>query len=411
VTNNQKHDWDTLWVNANLATMARAGSYEIIKNGAVGIKGGKISWVGAMDALPETHTGEVRDAKHAWLTPGLIDCHTHLVYAGNRAEEFALRLQGKSYAEIAKSGGGILSTVRATRAATEEELLALSEKRLRSFLNEGVTTIEIKSGYGLDTASEMKMLRVARKLQELHPVTVRTTFLGAHTMPPEFSDKDAYIDMICNEMLPTITKAKLADAVDGFCESIAFSPAQITKLFDAAKKHGLAIKLHAEQLTDQGGAALASKYNALSADHLEYISEAGVKAMAKSGTVAVLLPGAFYTLRETRKPPVQLFRTHNVAMAIASDSNPGTSPVCSLLLMINMGCVLFGMTPEEALCAVTRNAAKALGIDDTVGTLEVGKVADMALWDIAHPVDLAYNFGYNPCIGVINRGKFRTMKA
>lgn len=414
---NRKHpneQWDALWINAHLSTMAGYSGYGIIHNGAIGISGSHIAWVGAMDTLPDKPQAlarEVHDAKSAWMTPGLIDCHTHLVYGGNRAEEFALRLKGKSYAEIARAGGGILSTVRATRAASEEELFAVSEKRMRSFLNEGVTTIEIKSGYGLDTENEIKMLRVARKLQEKHTVSVQTSFLGAHTVPPEFnSDKDAYIAMLCSEMLPAIAKAGLADAVDGFCEGIAFSPAQIAKLFDTAKQHGLRVKLHAEQLSDQGGAQLAARYNALSADHLEYASEEGIKAMAQSGTVAVLLPGAFYMLRETHKPPVALLRKHGVPIAVASDSNPGTSPTGSLLLMLSMGCALFGLTPEEALNAVTRNAAQALGIADKVGTLEVGKAADIALWDIAHPVELAYNIGYNPCIGVIKHGIFRNTK-
>ena len=413
---NQKHravPWDTLWIHAHLATMTGEG-YGIIENGAVGIAAGKIAWVGAMDALPDVpeHLArEVHDAQQQWLTPGLIDCHTHLVYAGNRAGEFALRLAGTSYADIAKAGGGILSTVRATREASAEALLAASARRLQSFLREGVTTIEIKSGYGLDTPNEIKMLRVARELAQLYPVSVRTTFLGAHTVPPEFGgDKDAYINRICAEMLPTIAQEKLADAVDGFCESIAFSPAQIARVFDAAKQCELRVKLHAEQLSDQGGADLAARYHALSADHLEYVSESGVQAMARAGTVAVLLPGAFYMLRETRTPPVPLLRQHGVRIALASDANPGTSPVGSLLLMLNMGCVIFGLTPEEALRGVTCHAAVALGIGDTAGTLEVGKDADMALWEIAHPIELAYHLGFNPCVGVMKQGIFRSFK-
>ena len=397
-------NWDMLWINARLATMVDGCG--IIEQGAVGIKDGRIAWVGTMKTL-KGDASEVHDAKQAWITPGLIDCHTHLVYAGNRAEEFAMRLAGKSYADIAKEGGGILSTVKATRAASEEALYAASEKRLRPFVNEGVTTIEIKSGYGLDAKNEIKMLRVARKLAEHYPISIRTTFLGAHTIPPEFKGKaDEYIDAVCNDMLPMIAKEKLADAVDGFCETIAFSPVQIAKVFEAAKKHGLAVKLHAEQLSDQGGAKLAAGYKALSADHLEFVSEDGIKAMAKSGTVAVLLPGAFYMLKETHKPPVELLRKHGVAIAIASDCNPGTSPVNSLLLMLNMGCLLFGLTPEEALAGVTRNAALALGIDDKVGTLETGKIADMVLWDIASPVELSYRLGYNPCIGTVKQGKY-----
>jgi len=418
VADNQKyhgqkhHGWDAVWINVRLATMAEE-NYGIIQQGAVGIKNGRIAWVGAAERLPgkpEQLANEVHDAQSAWLTPGLIDCHTHLVYAGNRAEEFALRLQGASYAEIAAAGGGILSTVRATRAASEEELLAVSAKRLQSFLGEGVTTIEIKSGYGLDMESEMKMLRVARKLGELYPVSVRTTFLGAHSVPPEYKDDaDGYVALVCRKMIPAIAAEKLADAVDGFCEGIAFSPQQIESIFEAAKQHKLAVKLHAGQLSDLGSAELAARYKALSADHLEYTSEAGIQAMAKAGTVAVLLPGAFYMLRETQKPPVDLLRKYRVPIALASDSNPGTSPAASLLLMLNMGCMLFGLTPEEALAGVTRYAAQALGMEAQVGTLGEGKTADMALWDIAHPQDLAYNIGYNPCIGVIRQGIYRAV--
>lgn len=402
---NQKQQWDALWINASLATMAENATP--IERGALAIKGGRIAWIGPMDALP-AHDCPVHDAKGAWLTPGLIDCHTHMVYAGNRAGEFAQRLAGKSYADIAREGGGILSTVRATRTASEDELFAASEKRLQPFLQEGVTTTEIKSGYGLDSENEIKMLRVARALGKKYPVTVRTTFLGAHTVPTEFKgDADRYVDLVCNDMLPAIAKEKLADAVDGFCETIAFSPAQIERVFAAAKQHGLAVKLHAEQLSDQNGAALAARYGALSADHLEFASEDGIKAMAKSKTVAVLLPGAFYMLKETRKPPVELLRKHGVPIALASDCNPGTSPTNSLLLMLNMGCILFGLTPEEALLGVTRHAAAALGIAGEVGTLEVGKVADIALWDIASPVELSYRLGYNPCVGVIKNGVYR----
>lgn len=394
-------NWDALWINANLATMA-GGGCGIVENAALAVAGGRIGWLGPMSELPKHDARETHDAKGKWLIPGLIDCHTHLVYGGNRAREFEARLKGKSYAEIAREGGGILSTVRATRAASEEELLAQSEKRLRALIAEGVTTVEIKSGYGLDIENEMKMLRVARRLSERHRVTVRTTFLGAHALPPEFSDKDKYVDHIVNDMLPAI--APLADAVDGFCENIGFSCAQMDRIFAAAKKLGLAVKLHAEQLSDQGGAELAAHYRALSADHLEHVREVGVKAMAKSGTVAVLLPGAFYMLRETAKPPILLFRKHKVPMALATDCNPGTSPVTSLLSVLNMGCVLFGLTPEEALLGATANAARALGLAAEIGTLEPGKVADLALMDIAHPAELAYHLGYNPCIGIIKNG-------
>jgi imidazolonepropionase len=318
-----------------------------------------------------------------------------------------MRLAGHSYADIAKSGGGILSTVKATRAATEAELLKASEKRLRAILREGVTTVEIKSGYGLELATEMKMLRVARQLELLHPVTVRTTFLGAHAVPPEFAkDADAYIDYLCNDMLPAVNAEHLADAVDGFCEKIAFSPKQIDKLFRAADKLGLPVKLHAEQLSNLNGAKLAASHHALSADHLEYASEAAIRAMAVSGTVAVLLPGAFYMLKETKKPPVKLLRKHNVRMALATDCNPGTSPITSILAILNMACLLFDLTPEEALLGVTRNGAAALGLGADIGTLEAGKNADIAVWDIGHPVELAASIGYNPLIGIIKQGKY-----
>ena len=396
-----KH-FDTLFVNANLATMA-GGGLGIMENAAIGITKGKISYIN----LPSGITAdEVHDVGGKWIIPGLIDCHTHLVYAGNRAHEFAARQAGKTYAEISAEGGGIAYTVKQTRAASEAELFAQSEKRLKHFLAEGVTTMEIKSGYGLDMESEMKMLRVAKKLGEKYPVTIRKAFLGAHSVPTEFKDRaDEYIDVVVNEMLPAIAKEKLADAVDGFCEHIAFTPAQIARVFDAAKKHGLAVKLHAEQLSDQGGAGLAAQYKALSADHLEFASEEGIKAMAASGTVAVLLPGAFYMLKEKQKPPVELLRKHGVAIALASDCNPGTSPVLSLVAMLNMGCTLFGLTPEEALRGITVNAAKALGLAD-IGTLEVGKVADMAIWDIGHPQDLAYYLGGNACVGTIKKGQY-----
>ena len=405
---NQKQ-WDQLITHASLATMA--DGYGIVERGAVAVQGGRIAWIGPMDALPSTAARITHDAAGAWITPGLIDCHTHLVYAGNRANEFAMRLAGKSYADIARAGGGIMATVRATRAATAEELFTASAKRLRSFLREGVTTMEIKSGYGLDLASEQKMLRTARALGDQFPVRIRTTFLGAHTVPPEFNgDKDAYIDHLIRDMLPAIATEQLADAVDGFCESIAFSPQQIALLFDAAAQHNLPVKLHAEQLTDQGGAALAAKYAALSADHLEHANEDGILAMAAAKTVAVLLPGASYMLRETVKPPVALLREHGVAIALASDSNPGTSPVGSLLSMLNMGCILFGLTPEEALSGVTRHAAAALGLGDEIGTLAIGKAADLALWDIAHPGELAYHLGYNPCRAVVYGGDYHSLK-
>ncbi len=410
LSNNQNPSWDLLITNAHLATMAEGNGYGIIRDAAIGIYHGEIVWLGAMSALPGSPSElakQTYDANGHWITPGLIDCHTHLVYAGNRAEEYEMRLHGASYAEISKAGGGILSTVRATRAASEEALFTASAKRLSSFLAEGVTTMEIKSGYGLDLASELKMLRTARALGERHPIRICTSFLGAHALPPEFAgDADGYITHLCTVMLPAIAAENLADAVDGFCETIGFTPAQITRLFDAATALGLRVKLHAEQLSDQGGAALAARYHALSADHLEHVSEDGIRAMAAAGTVAVLLPGAFYVLKETRKPPVDLFRQHGVAVALASDANPGTSPVGSLLLMLHMGCTFFGLTPEEALAGVTRHAAKALGLADEIGSLTLGKQADLALWDIAHPAELAYHVGYNPCSGVIKNGHF-----
>ncbi len=406
---NNQNPLDLLITEVHLATMEDAAGYGMVRDGAIGIRDGRIAWVGALAEMPLAMVATAKERHEAgglWATPGLIDCHTHLVYAGNRAEEYEQRLKGASYEEISKAGGGILSTVRATRAASEEALFAASARRLESFLAEGVTTIEIKSGYGLDVASEAKMLRVARRLGAEYKVRVATTFLGAHALPPEFaSDADGYVDHLCNEMLPALARDGLVDAVDGFCENIGFTPAQITRVFEAAKVHNLPVKLHAEQLSDQGGAALAARYAALSADHLEYLSEEGARAMAASGTVAVLLPGAFYVLKETQKPPMEWLRQHGVPMALASDCNPGTSPVTSLLLMLHMGCTLFGMTPEEALAGVTRHAAAALGLAHEIGTLAVGKAADIALWDIAHPAELAYHVGFNPCAGVVKNGE------
>jgi len=402
--------WSSLWINGRLATMRPGGApYGAIENGgALGVVGGRLAWVGPMADLPdapERLAGEVHDLGGRWVTPGLIDCHTHLVYAGDRAREFEMRLQGASYEEIARAGGGIRSTVSATRAAGEAELLAVTERRLRALLAEGATVVEIKSGYGLDLATERKMLRVARALPAIHPVTIRTTFLGAHALPPEFEGRpDDYIDAVANEMLPAIAAEGLADAVDAFCERIGFTAEQTRRVFAAAQRLGLPVKLHAEQLSDMGGAALAAEFRALSADHLEYLSAEGVAAMARAGTVAVLLPGAFYFLRETRLPPVDALRQAGVPIAIATDSNPGTSPTTSLLLMLNMACTFFRLTPEEALAGVTRSAARALGLEDSHGTLETGKAADFAIWDIDHPAELAYRIGGNPCAGVVKAG-------
>ena len=392
--------FDRLLVNVNAATMVpgKTGGLGIIENAAIGITDRKITFVGARDDLPKDYqAGETTDCAAKWVTPALVDCHTHLIYAGDRAAEFEKRLQGVSYEEIAKAGGGILSTVRATRAASEEELYELALRRLRTMLLEGVATFEMKSGYGLDLATERKMLRVATMMRDDMGLRIQRTFLGAHALPPEYAGRaDDYIAFVCNDMLPALHKEKLIDVVDGFCENIGFSRAQMEKLFKKAKELGLPVKLHAEQLSNQGGAALAAEYGALSTDHIEYLDEAGVKAMAAAGTVAVLLPGAFYYLRERQSPPVDLLRKYNVPIAIATDHNPGTSPTLSLLLMLNMSCTFFRLTPEEALLGVTRNAAKALGMDGDCGTLEAGKVADVVLWDIEHPRDLCYYFPRPP---------------
>ena len=334
------------------------------------------------------------DARGGWLTPGLVDCHTHLVHAGNRAREFEMRLTGVTYEEIARAGGGINATVKATRAASEDELVAQALPRLQALAAEGVTVVEIKSGYGLDLDTELKMLRAARRLGASAPVTVRTTLLALHAVPPDYQGRaDAYVDYACAELIPAAARERLADAVDGFCENIGFTRAQVERAFRAAREHGLPVKLHAEQLSNQQGAELAAGFGALSADHLEHLDERGVQAMARAGTVAVLLPGAFYFLRETKLPPIELLRKHRVPMAIASDNNPGTSPYASLLLMLNMACTSFRLTPEEALAGVTREAARALGMQDTHGTLAPGKAADVALWNVEHPAELAYSFG------------------
>ncbi len=397
-----------LYVNAHLATMTEGEPYGRIPEGALAVEGGRIAWVGREQDLPNRIARTARnrhDAGGAWITPGLIDCHTHLVHGGSRAREFELRLQGATYEELARKGGGIISTVRATREASEESLLRQSAPRLRSLLAEGVTTIEIKSGYGLDMETELRMLRTARSLGERFPVRILTTYLGAHTLPPEYRDRpDDYIEFVCREVMPRAAAEDLADMVDVFCERIAFSPAQSERVFQAARELGLPVKIHAEQLSDQGGAALGARYGALSADHLEHLSDEGAAAMADAGTMAVMLPGAFYFLKDEKKPPVDLLRDHGIPMAVATDMNPGSSPACSLLLMLNMACVLFSLTPEEALAGVTRNAAKALGSAGEAGTLEAGKAADFVLWDIAEPAELAYRFGFNPCAGVVKDG-------
>ncbi|NYZ11226.1 imidazolonepropionase [Azospirillum sp. RWY-5-1] len=406
--------WDAIWTGARLATMTTGGApYGAIGTAddpaAIAVAGDRIAWTGRVSELPgapETLAHAVHDAGGRWITPGLIDAHTHLVYGGDRAHEFELRLNGASYEEIARAGGGIRSTVTATRAATEEELVASADRRLAALCAEGVTVVEVKSGYGLDLDNELKMLRAARRLEERRPVTVRTTLLAAHAVPPEYQGRpDAYIDEVCHRILPAAAEAGLADAVDAFCEGIGFTPAQTERVFQAASRHGLPVKLHAEQLSDLGGAALAARFGALSADHLEYLSEDGVKAMAEAGTVAMLLPGAFYCLRETKLPPIDALRRYGVPIAVSTDCNPGTSPISSLLTVLNMACVLFRLTPEEALAGATRNAARALGLQESHGTLEPGKAADFALWDIDRPAELSYRIGPNPCAGVVKAGR------
>jgi imidazolonepropionase len=398
-------EFDILIENCRAATMADGAPYGTIEDAAIGIKDQHIAWVGSRANLPGYNSKERIDLAGRWVTPGLIDCHTHLVYGGDRANEFEMRLKGATYEELAKAGGGIISTVKATRAASEAELTARATKRLATILSEGATVIEIKSGYGLDLESERRMLRAARAIEKRAPITVRATCLAAHALPPEFKDRsDAYIDLVCNEMLPVLTREGLVDAVDVFCEKIAFSPEQTRRVFDAAKRLGLPVKLHADQLSDLNGGALAAEYGALSAEHLEWTNAAGVAAMAKSGTVAVLLPGAFYALRETRLPPIEGFRKAGVAMAIATDSNPGSSPALSLLLMLSMACTLFRFTPEEALRGVTTNAAKALGLSESHGSIAAGKAADLACWNIERPAELAYWVGGNPCCGIMRAG-------
>jgi imidazolonepropionase len=396
---------DLLVVNVDLATMATGAPYGAIRDGALAVSAGRIAWLGPRaDLPPALQAHEELDGRGGWLTPGLIDCHTHLVYAGNRACEFERRLGGASYEDIAREGGGILATVRATRGASEEQLLRESKPRLERLLAEGVTTVEIKSGYGLDVESELKMLRVARRLGAEHGVDVQTTLLAAHTLPPEFAGRAAeYVTLVCEEIIPTVARERLADAVDAFCERIGFSAEHTRRIFAAARACGFPVKLHADQLSDSGGARLAAECGALSADHLEHVNEDGIAAMARAGTAAVLLPGAFYYLREQKAPPIAALRAKGVAVAIATDCNPGTSPVTSLLLMLNMACTLFRLTPEEALAGVTRNAARALGHDDR-GRLEPGARADFALWRIGAPAELAYALGANPCVGVVRRG-------
>ncbi|RWB35393.1 MAG: imidazolonepropionase [Mesorhizobium sp.] len=398
-----------LWRNARLATMAdSAAALGLVEDGAIAARDGLIVYAGPEADMPAAlgQAAEIIDCEGRWITPGLIDCHTHLVHAGNRANEFEMRLAGATYEEVTRAGGGIVSSVKALRAASEHELVVQSVPRLNALIAEGLTTIEIKSGYGLDVENEKKSLRAARLLGEHRPVTVRTSFLGAHALPPEAKgDKDAFIDLVANEILPAVAAEGLADAVDGFCEGIAFSPEQISRVFDAAKALSLPVKLHADQLSNLHGAELAARYGALSADHLEYTDEAGAAAMARAGTVATILPGAYYFIRETKKPPIGLFRQHGVKMAVATDCNPGTSPLTSLLLTMNMAATLLGLTVDECLAGVTREAARALGLLGKTGTLEAGKSADLAIWDIDRPAELVYRMGFNPLHARIWRGR------
>lgn len=403
--------WDKLYLNAHLATMVAGGApYGAIEFGAIAAKDGKIAWLGPQKDLPgkpEKLAREQVDCNALWLTPGLVDCHTHLVFGGDRAREFEMRLQGRSYEEIARAGGGIVSTVKATREATADELEESAGIRLAALAREGVTTVEIKSGYGLDLETELKMLKVAGAIGKYHGVRVQRTLLGLHALPPEFKDdRAAYVQLVADVMIPAVAAAGAADAVDVFCENIGFTTEETDYVFSAARANGLAVKLHAEQLSNQHGAALAARYNALSADHLEYLDEAGVQAMAANGTVAVLLPGAFYFLRETKLPPIDQLRAAGVPMALATDCNPGTSPLTSPLAVMNMACTLFRLTPEEALAGFTREGARALGLQDEIGTLELGKAADFAIWDVKSPAELSYWLGANLLSERVVAGQF-----
>lgn len=399
--------WDFLYTNATLTTCERG--YGLILSGAIAIQHNKIAWLGPMTALPQNLTDmadNVEDLQNKCVTPGLIDCHTHVIYGGNRADEFEERLKGVSYQTIIEQGGGIHATVSATRAASLENLITQSFGRINALWKSGITTLEIKSGYGLDFDNEIKILTTAQKLTEQFPLTIKKTFLGAHTIPKEYKhDADQYVNLICEKIIPYLAQNNLADFVDVFCEKIAFNYQQTEKIFAAAQKNHLGIKCHADQLSNLGGTILAAEYGALSVDHLEYSTCADVKALAKSGTVAVLLPGAFYFLREKQLPPINLLREYQIPIALATDCNPGTSPILSLLLILNMAATLFGLTPEEALLGVTINAARALGMHDTHGSLSVGKIADLAIWEVPHPRDLVYYLGGNPLNKLIKEGK------
>jgi imidazolonepropionase len=404
-------NWDQVWLGANLATMTGAGAYGSMLDAALAVKGERIAWLGTAEEgrqRAQAQGASIHDVRGQWITPGLIDCHTHLVYGGNRVAEFEQRLCGASYEEIARAGGGIQSTVRETRAATKESLYESALARLTCLMAEGITTIEIKSGYGLELAAERRILEVARQLGEELPVSVKKTFLGLHSLPPEFAaQRQRFIDEVSGPWLAALTADGLVDAVDSFCETIAFSVAETEQFLHAAKRLGLRAHVHAGQLSDMGAAQAAAKCGALSADHLEYVSAEGAHALAAAGTVAVLLPTAYFTLRQTTPPPVAMLRSAGVALAVATDLNPGTSPCTSLLLSMSMACTLFGLTPEEALAGVTREAARALGVLDEVGTLEVGKRADLAFWRIGRPAELCYGLGGNPLAAVVYRGKIR----
>lgn len=399
--------WDQLYRNVNLVTLSDQASYCIITNAAIAVTGDEISWLGPSSDLPESATAKQEfDTKGYWLTPGLIDCHTHIIYAGDRSNEFAQRLTGVSYANICEQGGGILSTVAATRKISESELYELSKQRIQNWLQQGVTNLEIKSGYGLDLETELKILRIARRLNQELPITIHNTLLAAHTLPLEYANKsDEYIDYICKEILPAAVAADLVDHVDAFCETIGFSCEQVAKIFKTAEEYNLPVKCHAEQLSDQNSASLAAQYKALSADHLEFANHASLQQMAAQGTCAVLLPGAFYYLQQQQLPPIARMRELNIPMAIATDCNPGTSPIFSLLTILNMASVLFKLTPEESLAGVTCNAAKALGIQHHYGSLSVGKKADFAFWNIQHPDELSCKIGINPCVGIVKHGR------
>nr|XP_061806067.1 imidazolonepropionase-like [Nerophis lumbriciformis] len=401
----------TVLTNANTICLTESTHYGQIANGAVVIENDRINWVGEANTLGKVTLNaadHIIDCEGQLLTPGLIDCHTHLVYAGNRAQEFEQRLQGKSYSEIAEAGGGIMNTVRATREADIQTLIEQSLPRLQCLLDQGVTTVEIKSGYGLDSDNELKMLRAARAMTTNRMVRTRTTFLAAHALPPEYAgNADGYIDQVCEVMLPAAVEAGVADAVDAFCETIGFSLAQVERVFDAADKWGLPVKCHAEQLSDTGSAAMSAERGALSVDHLEYLPASAVPAISRGGSVAVLLPGAFYTLRETQLPPLDAFREAGVPIAVATDANPGSSPLFSPLTAMNMVCTLFSMTPLEALAGMTIEAARALGMHNDIGSIEAGKFADLTLWNCGHPAELSYHIGYNPCTRVMQGGQWR----